>query len=54
MWDIVSGCHDDRDLNLAAHHEEMDEAAGDSLIFLLINRGGILGVPEEVHGVGRS
>jgi hypothetical protein len=32
----------------------MDEAADDSLILLLINRGGILGVLEEVHGVGRS
>jgi hypothetical protein len=51
---VVGGCHDDRDLNLAAHHEEMDEAADDSLILLLINRGGILGVLEEVHGIGRS
>ena len=48
----MSGCHDDRDLNLAAHHEEMDETANDSLILLLINRGSILRVFEEVHGVG--
>ena len=49
---IVGGCHDDCDLDLAAHHEEMDEAADDSLILLLIDRGGILRVLEEVHGVG--
>ena len=41
-------------MDLAAHHEEMDEAADDSLIRLLINRSGILGILEEVHGVGRS
>jgi len=51
---IVSGCHDDRDLDFAAHHEEMDEAADDPLILLLVDWGGILGVLEEVHGVGRS
>jgi hypothetical protein len=28
----------------------MDEAADDSLILLLVDRGGILGVFEEVHG----
>ena len=32
----------------------MDEAADDSLILLLVDRGGILGVFEEVHRVGRS
>ena len=31
---IVGGCHDDRELNFAAHHEEMDEAANDLLILL--------------------
>jgi hypothetical protein len=41
---VMSGCHDDCDLYLAAHHEEMDEAANDSLILLLIDRGGILRV----------
>ena len=51
---VVSGCHDDRDLDFAAHHEETDEAADDPLILLLVDRGGILGVLEEVHGVGRS
>ena len=51
---IVGGCHDDRELDLAAHHEEMDKATDDSLILLLIDRGGILRVLEEVHGVGRS
>ena len=50
---IVSGCHDDRDLDFTAHHEEMDEAANDPLILLLVDRGGILGVFEEVNGVGR-
>jgi len=35
-------------LDLAAHHEEIDEAADDSLILLLIDRGGILRVLEEV------
>ena len=51
---IVGGCHDDRDLDFAVHHEEMDEAANDPLILLLVDRGGILGVLEEVHGVWRS
>ena len=41
---VVSGCHDDRDLDFAAHHDEMDKA----------HRGGVLRVLEEVHGVGRS
>ena len=50
----MGGCHDDRELDLAAHHEEMDKATDDSLILLLIDRGGILRVLEEVHGVGRS
>ena len=27
---IVGSCHDDRELDLAAHHEEMDEATDDS------------------------
>ena len=35
---IVGDCHDDRELNFAAHHEEMDEAADDHLILLLIDR----------------
>jgi hypothetical protein len=51
---IVSGCHDDCDLDFTAHHEKMDEAADDPLILLLVDRGGILRVLEEVHGVGRS
>ncbi len=50
----MGSCHDDCDLDLAAHHKEMDEAADDSLILLLVDRGGILRVLEEVHGVGRS
>jgi len=32
----------------------MDEAADDLLILLLVDRGGILKVLEEVHGVGIS
>jgi len=51
---VMGGCHDDCDLYLAAYHEEMDEAPDDSLILLLVDRGGILGVFKEVHGVGRS
>jgi hypothetical protein len=51
---VMSGCHDDCDLYLAADHEEMDEAADYSLILLLVDRGGVLGVFKEVHGVGRS
>ena len=51
---VMGGCHDDCDLYVAAYHEEMDEAADDSLILLLVDRGGILGVFKEVHGVGRS
>jgi hypothetical protein len=32
----------------------MEKAADYSLILLLVDRGGILGVFKEVHGVGRS
>jgi hypothetical protein len=32
----------------------MDEAANDLLILPLVDRGGILRVLEEIHGVGRS
>jgi hypothetical protein len=32
----------------------MDEADNDLLILLLVARGGILRVLEEIHGVGRS
>ena len=42
------------ELNFGVHHEEMDEAADDLLILLLVDRGGILKVLEEVHGVGIS
>ncbi len=51
---IVGGCHDDRKLNFAARNEEMDEAANNPLILLLVDRGGILIVLEEIHGVGRE
>ncbi len=51
---VMGGCHDDCDLDFAAYHEEMDEVADDSLILLLVDRGGILGVFKEVYGVGRS
>ena len=30
----------------------MDEAANDFLVILLVDKGGILRVLEEVHGVG--
>ena len=43
---VMGGCHDDCDLDPAAHHEEMDEAADDGV-------GRLLGW-ERVRAAGRE
>ena len=51
---IVAGCHDDRESDFRAHHEEVNDAANDLLILELVDRGDILRIFEDIQGVGRS
>ena len=49
---IVGGSHDDGELDLGADHEEVDETADDLHVLLLVDRGLVGRLFEEIHGVG--
>jgi len=43
---VVGGCHDDCELDLGADHEEVDEAADDLHVLLLVDRSLVLMLTE--------